>query len=368
MCSQIVPLLTADPGAGYRAHRDVIDAAMARVLASGWYVLGQEGVAFETEFSAYQGGGYTIGVANGTDAIELALQALGIGAGHQVATVANTVTATVAAICATGAQPVFVEIDAATMVMDTVALAEVLAARQIDAIIPVHLYGQPADMPTIMALAEKHGCKVVEDCAQAHGARIGARRVGTWGHAAAFSFYPTKNLGALGDGGGVFTTDEGIANDVRSRRQYGWKERYKAEGPGRNSRLDELQAAILRARLPFLEAENERRREWASLYRQALTGSEWTLPTESLGTTSVYHQFTVRSSRRDAWADALRKREIFPGVLYPVPVHQQPAHAVTGLTLPVTERACAEVLCLPVHPQLARADVERVIDALRAGL
>ena len=360
--------MTADPGAGYRAHRDAIDSAVARVLASGWYVLGKEGESFEAEFSAYQECGHTIGVANGTDAIELALQALGVGPGYRVATVANTVTATVAAICATGATPVFVEIDDATMVMDVSALEDVLLTGSIDAIVPVHLYGQPVDMPAVMRLATEHGCKVVEDCAQAHGATIGGRRVGTWGHAAAFSFYPTKNLGALGDGGAVFTRDTALAEEVRARRQYGWKQRYDAVGPGRNSRLDEIQAAILRARLPFLESENRVRRDWAARYDAALADFEWRLPAKVAGTVSAYHQFTVRSPRRDAWAARLREHGILAGILYPVPVHRQAAHRVVDLSLPVTERACSEVLCLPVHPQLSGAEIDRVIAVLKKGL
>ena len=213
-------LLTADPKAGYIAHADEIRAAIDRVLASGHYILGPEVVAFEAEFAAYQGAGHMIGVANGTEALELALRALRVGAGDRVATVANTVTATVSAIEQAGARPVFVEIDPTTMTMSAAALEAVLSREEgaVKAVIPVHLYGQPADMPAILAVAAKHGAKVIEDCAQAHGAAIGGRTVGTWGDAAACSFYPTKNLGALGDGGAVFTTNALLAERVRMQR------------------------------------------------------------------------------------------------------------------------------------------------------
>lgn len=361
-------ILTADPGAGYRAHAGAIDAAVARVLRSGWYVLGKEGAAFEEEFSAYQEGGYTVGVANGTEALELALQALGVGPGDRVATVGNTVTATVTAIRATGAEPVYVEIDDATMLMDPAALAAVLATTRVKVVVPVHLYGQAADMPVIMALARAHGAAVLEDCAQAHGARGAGRLAGTWGAVAAFSFYPTKNLGALGDGGAVFTRDAALAEELRARRQYGWRERYVATGPGRNSRLDELQAAILRVKLPHLDAENARRREIAGRYLAAWGETGLTLPVTAAGREQVFHQFTVRHAARDAWVRALRERGVVAGVLYPVPVYRQAAHARDDVTLAVTEAACAGVFSVPVHPGLSNADVARVIAAVQEGV
>ncbi len=364
-------LITADPKAEYLAHASALRAALERVLASGIYILGPEVAAFEEEFSAYQGDGYTVGVANGTEAIELALRAAGIGPGDRVATVANTVTATVAAIQQIGAHPVFVDVDEDTMVMSVPALAEQFArdGEALRAVVPVHLYGQPAAMPEIMELARRHGARVIEDCAQAHGAMIGGRRVGAWGDAAAFSFYPTKNLGAIGDGGAVFARDASLIDHVKLLRQYGWRTRYVAEIAGRNSRLDEMQAAILRVKLPHLEAGNERRRAIAARYTAQLAGLPLRLPVAgSVEVKPAFHQYTVRTPQRDALQGALRALDILCGVLYPVPVHRQPAYAVPGLSLPVTEQACADVLCLPCHPAVSDDDVDRVTSAIRAAL
>ncbi len=362
-------LLTADPKSGFLAHAAEIRAAIERVLVSGHYILGPEVAAFEAEFAAYQGGGHTIGVANGTEALEIALRALGVKAGDRVATVANTVTATVSAIEQIGARPVFVEIDAATMLMDAGALEQVLACERgaVKAVVPVHLYGQMADMPAICAAAKRHGAAVVEDCAQAHGASIGGRKAGTWGEAAAFSFYPTKNLGALGDGGGVFTLDAALAERVKLMRQYGWRMRYVAETAGRNSRLDEMQAAVLRVRLTHLDAENAQRRELAARYFERLAkiagmAGGFALPEVATGRTHVFHQFAVRLARREELRVYLESKGIVCGVLYPVPVHKQPAFADEALVLAETERACAEVLCLPCHPGLTAGDVDRVCE------
>ena len=358
-------LLPADPKASFLAHAEEIRTAIERVLVSGHYILGPEVDAFENEFTAYQGVGYTVAVANGTEAIELALRASGVKPGDLVATVANTVTATVSAIEQIGAKPVFVEIDPATMTLSPAALETALAQHSgIKAVVPVHLYGQPADMLALLAVAGRRGVKVVEDCAQAHGATIGGRRVGTFGDSAAFSFYPTKNLGALGDGGAVFTRDEKLAAQVRRLRQYGWRERYISEIPGRNSRLDEIQAAILRVKLKYLDAENEARRDLAARYLVRLHGSILRLPNVVSGAKHVFHQFTVRTPKREALRAHLHERGIACGVLYPVPVHRQPAFADAALVLPETERACAEVLCLPCHPAVTTADVDRVSDEI----
>lgn len=367
-------LLTADPKAGFLAHAEEIRAAISRVLESGQYILGPEVDAFEREFSVYQGGGHTIGVANGTDALEIALRTLGVGRGDLVATVANTVTATVSAIEQTGAQPVFVEIDGATMTMDPLALEALLTrhGEAVKAVVPVHLYGQMADMPAIVAAAARHGARVVEDCAQAHGAAYAGRKAGTWGALAAFSFYPTKNLGALGDGGAVYSHDESLAARVRLVRQYGWRTRYVAEIPGRNSRLDELQAAILRVKLKYLDAENAVRGGLAARYREKL-GEEGRepivrLPVVASDADHVFHQFVVRTARRENLRAHLLTKEIGCGVLYPTPVHRQPAYADPALSLPMTERACSEVLSLPCHPALTAADIDRVCaEILRWG-
>ncbi|MGC4073501.1 MAG: DegT/DnrJ/EryC1/StrS family aminotransferase [Nibricoccus sp.] len=366
-------LLPADPKAGFLAHAEEIRAAIERVLTGGHYILGPEVMEFEREFAVYQGGGHTIGVANGTEALEVALRALGVQAGDRVATVANTVTATVSAIEQIGAKPVFIEIDPVTMLMDARKLEEVLAhaAGSVKVVIPVHLYGRPADMPAIVAIAAKHGAKVLEDCAQAQGAMIDGRKAGSWGDAAAFSFYPTKNLGALGDAGAIFTRDDALAEKVRLLRQYGWRIRYVSELPGRNSRLDEIQAAVLRVKLKYLDAENAKRQELAARYVARLGGDEshraavaLTVPRATTGTTHVFHQFTVRTTRREELRAYLQTKDIICGVLYPVPVHRQPAFADAAPALPETERACAEVLCLPCHPGLTTADVDRVCDEI----
>ena len=361
--SEPTKILSADPHANFIAHESEIRAAVDRVLASGHYVLGPEVTAFENEWSDYLGGGITIGVANGTEALELTLRALGVGAGDRVATVANTVSATAAAIQQIGAQPVFVEIDDETMTMSAPALAAKMAqgSDQIKVVVPVHLYGRPADMPAIVELANKHGVKVLEDCAQAHGAVCAGRKAGTWGDAAAFSFYPTKNLGAIGDGGAVFTRDPDLAERLQALRQYGWRQRYVSATPGRNSRLDEIQAAILRVKLKYLDAENARRSSLAQRYLEQLKDSGLHLPLADDGImTSAWHQFTVRTPKRSDLQAKLAAQGIHCGVLYPIPLHQQPAYA-SEVQLPLSEKACDEVICLPVHPGLTAADIDRVV-------
>lgn len=362
------PLLSADPFAGYMAAKAEIDGAVARVLASGRYILGPEVAAFEKEFGDYLGAGGVAGVANGTDAIELALRAAGIGPGDRVVTVANTVTATATAIVATGATPVYVDVEPRTMLMEPSALAEALSADRehvIKAVVPVHLYGQPCDLPRLAELTRAHGARLIEDCAQSHGAACAGRKTGTWGDLAAFSFYPTKNLGALGDGGAVAGGDPACLARVRSLRQYGWRARYVSEEHGRNSRLDEIQAAILRVRLGRLDDENARRAKLAARYTEGLGGTPLTLPSVAPDRTHAWHQFVVRTPRRDALCGHLEKSGIHCGVLYPVPLHWQRPYA-QGTALPQTERACAEVLSLPLHPGLDESDVDRVVEAVRA--
>lgn len=363
-------LAAADPKAGYLAHRAEIDAAVARVLASGSYIHGPELAAFETEFAAWLGVEGVAGVANGTDALELALRALDIGPGDKVVTVANTVTATAAAIAATGADPAYVDIDPATMLLDADALERWLAgpdAVGVRAIVPVHLYGQACDMPRVMELARRHRLKVVEDCAQAHGATVGGRKAGTFGDLAAFSFYPTKNLGALGDGGAVAGGDAAALERVRRLRQYGWRTRYVSEEHGRNSRLDEIQAAILRVQLAHLDAGNAHRAVLASVYGAALVDAPLQLPVTAPGRTHVWHQFVVRTPQRDRLRARLEAEGIFCGVLYPVPLHHQPGYR-RALALPHTEAACAEVLSLPLHAGVSLDDVARVAAAVQSAL
>lgn len=363
--------LPADPKAGYLAAAPEIDAAIRRVMQSGHYILGPETEAFEKEFAAWLGAAGCVGVANGTDALELALRAAGIGPGDKVVTVANTVSATGAAITATGAKPLYVEIDPVTMLMDPAALALLLDTNRdprIKAVVPVHLYGQMADMPRILETARAHNLAVVEDCAQAHGASIDGRKAGTWGQLAAFSFYPTKNLGAFGDGGAVVGADPVLLDKVRLWRQYGWRKRYVSDQPGRNSRLDELQSAILRVRLPRLEAENAKRSVLAARYQELLGGLALQLPVCATGRTHVWHQYVVRHARRDELKVRLEAQGVVCGVLYPMPLHRQPAFHRPELALPATERACAEVLSLPLHPGLGVDDIGVIAGLMRSAL
>jgi dTDP-4-amino-4,6-dideoxygalactose transaminase len=372
------PILPADPRAGYLAHRDAIDAAVRRVFERGWYILGSEVRAFEEEFANYLGAGHAVGVGNGTDALFLCLEACGVGPGDAVATVAHTAVATVAAIEAAGATPVLVDIDPATRNMDpgslSAAVERVVGGRaagvgRLKAIVPVHLYGCPADLPAILAVARRYELRVIEDCAQAHGAALDGRRVGTWGDIAAFSFYPTKNLGAFGDGGAVVTSDGELADRVRVLREYGWRERYVSAVPGYNSRLDELQAAILRVKLAHLETDNAARRRLAGLYGELLSAADLQLPVAPGSATCVYHLYVVESRTRDAIRAALQANGVGTGIQYPVPVHLQPAYRdrlPLVVPLPHTEAAARRVLSLPLYPELPDAAVRLVCDHLNA--
>lgn len=354
------------PKAGYLAHQSEIDSAIQRVLNSGWYILGREVESFEQEFAAYIGVCHAIGVANGTDALELSLRACDVGPGDLVFTVSHTAVATVAAIELAGATPVLVDIDPITYTMDPNCLEDALAhppAGTPKAIIPVHLYGHPADMPAILELAKLHGLYVIEDCAQSHGATLDGRMTGAWGDIAAFSFYPTKNLGALGDGGMVVTNNPALAERVRLLQQYGWRERYISEIPGGNSRLDELQAAVLSVKLRNLDKENMQRRSLAQTYNRLLADAGLTLPEVRSGVIHVYHQYVVRLPQRDALRIYLWQAGIGTLIHYPAPVHLQPAYqgrlAVVA-PLPWTEQAARQVLSLPMFPQLSDNQVQFV--------
>jgi dTDP-4-amino-4,6-dideoxygalactose transaminase len=349
-------ILCSNPRAQYESHRADIDAAMARVLSAGRYILGAEVEAFENEFAAYCGVGHGVGVGSGTEALHIALAAAGVGAGDEVITVAHTAVATAAAIRMCGATPVFVDIDPNTYTIDP---ARIEVTKKTKAIVPVHLYGHPADMDAIMAIASKHELLVVEDCAQAHGARDRGRRVGSIGDIAAFSFYPTKNLGAIGDGGAIVTNSKELAERARLLREYGWAERYVSSIEGWNSRLDEIQAAILRVKLRTLDADNQRRREIAARYERALEG-----PRTRKDAEPVYHLYVIASERRDALQQHLRERGIGALVHYPVPVHRQPAY-LSHVSLPVTENAAKTVLSLPMYPELTDGEQTATIDAVR---
>ncbi len=361
-----------DPKAGYLEQRAEIDAALRRALDSGWYILGPEVAAFEAEFAAYCGVAHAVGVSSGTDALTLALEAMGVEPGDVVATVSHTAVATVAAVEMMGAVPALVDIDAAHG-MDPEGLEALLGdpmiGPRVKAAIPVHLYGQPADMDAIRAVAERRGVPVLEDASQAHGARWHGARVGGLGLMAAFSLYPTKNLGALGDGGVLTTGDAVLAERARAKRQYGWRTRYVSDEPGRNVRLDELQAAILRVKLTALDDANRRRRAVAGRYDDALAGTELALPVRRADAEHVFHQYVVETDRRDAMRDALTAAGIGSAVHYPQPVHRQPAYAgrlpVSPRGLARTERMAGRILSLPMFPQMTEAQIERTAEALR---
>ncbi len=358
----------ANPGAAYARLAAPIDAAVLGVLRSGWYILGEACQRFESEFAGFCGAAHCVGVANGTDAVELALRAVGVGAGDRVATVANTAVATVAAIDRIGALPVFCDVEPHTQTMDPAALRLLLAsAPDIKAVVPVHLFGEPADLDGILRLAEAAGIPLVEDCAQAHGARVGGHVAGTIGRAGAFSFYPTKNLGALGDGGAVVTGDDAVADRLRLLRQYGWRERYLSEIAGMNSRLDEVQAAVLSVKLRDLPWANDRRRTLAAAYCRGLAGLPLELPPSRPGVTPVFHQFVVRTERRATLARHLAAAGIGTAVLYPVPIHRQPAYAARAgsCALPVTETLAETLLCLPMYPELTDGQADTVCREIR---
>jgi aminotransferase EvaB len=336
-----------------------------RVLASGWYILGRECAAFEEEFAAYCGVPYCISVANGTDALELALRSLAIGLGDAVATVANAGGYSTTAIRAAGAEPLYIDIDAATMNMSAADLAASLTPR-VRAVIATHLYGRMADVPALLAVATAAGVPMIEDCAQAHGASLAGRKAGSWGALACFSFYPTKNLGALGDGGAITTADAQLAGKVRSLRQYGWSSKYHSAEYGRNSRMDEMQAAVLRAKLPHLDGWNARRRQIAKAYNAALGGQSVVCPPVA-GEDYVAHLYVLRTGARDEVRTALKNRGIATDIHYPVPDHLQHAalatHAECG-PLPRTEQSAREVLTLPCYAELEDSEVATVAAAL----
>lgn len=358
----------ADPKAAYLAQKSEIDAAVARALGGGRYILGEEVAAFEREFAAFQGAAHGVAAASGTAAIQLALRAAGIGPGDEVATVSHTAVATVAAIELVGAVPVLLDIDA-LYTLDPNALAEAARKHRIKAVVPVHLYGQAAAMPEIMAVAGEHGMAVIEDCAQAHGARLNGQPVGKFGVAAAYSLYPTKNLGAIGDGG-ILTTDDGaVAARLKALREYGWgSRRYVSDVPGDNSRLDELQAAILRVKLARLAADNARRAEIAKSYDTALADTGLEPPARRPGTDHVFHQYVVAGDFRDALRDFLASEGVGTNIHYPVPVHLQPAYAGRVALgpggCPRTERAAGRILSLPIYPQMSEEAVATVCEAL----
>ena len=362
------PIAQASPLAEYHELRDEIDAAVASVLSGGRYILGPETAAFEREFAAYTDAAHALALASGTDAVHLGLRALGVGPGDEVITTPHTASATVAAIDQSGATPVLADIDPETFTLDPHAVERVITPRT-KVIVPVHLFGHPAELAPLAELAARHGLFMLEDCAQAHGARYRGNRVGSFGHVAAFSFYPTKNLGAIGDGGMLVTSDPAVLERARSLREYGWKERYVSAVPGWNSRLDEIQAAILRVKLRRLDHNNDRRRALAAVYTRLLSGCAGlpVVPVVRDGCEHVFHLYVIRHDRRDALRARLGQHEVGTAIHYPVPIHLQPAYrgrlGDVG-SFPAAEAAAREILSLPLYPQLAAAAAERVAELI----
>ncbi|MFJ8166687.1 DegT/DnrJ/EryC1/StrS family aminotransferase [Streptomyces sp. NPDC096136] len=345
--------------------QEELDAAVLRVTRSGRYLLGPELEAFEEEFARYCEGGHCVGVGSGLDALELTLRALGVGAGDEVIVPGHTFVATWLAVSATGARPVPVEPEADSYLIDPARVEAAITPRT-RAVMPVHTYGHPVDLDALDAVTAPRGIAVVEDAAQAHGARHRGRRIGSR-YAAAFSFYPGKNLGALGDAGAVVTSDAGLADRIRLLRNYGSRVKYRHEEQGTNSRLDEVQAAALRVKLPRLDAWNARRRAVADAYAEGLAGLPGiTVPGVRAWAEPVWHQYVIRCAGRDRLRAALTDAGVENLVHYPVAVHRSPAYAGTAHgPLPLSERLAAEVLSLPMGPQLTAKDVETVISAVR---
>ena len=357
----MIPFLNLVPGPDDADVRAAID----RVVTRGWFVLGPELEAFEAEFGAAARAPHVIGVGNGTDALALALRALGVGPGDEVITSPLSAAFSALAILMAGARPVFADIHPDRLTMDPSATEAVITSRT-KALMPVHLYGQPADMPSLMRLAQQHSLAVVEDCCQAHLATCAGRPVGSFGQAAAYSFYPTKNLGALGDGGAITTADAGLAAKLRRLRNGGQTTRYQHVEFGVNSRLDEMQAAILRARLTWLPSWTTERRSLAAMYRRQLTGAPVTVPAEH-DPGHVYHLFPILAADRAALQSHLKARGIETLVHYPIPITRQPAFAGSQpAACPVTDRVCDQVLSLPLHPGMPASAVEEVAAALHA--
>lgn len=360
-----LPVPFIDLPAQYGALEAEIEATTLRVLRSTEYILGQEVSLFEQEFAAFCEAKHAVGLDSGTSALELALRAYEIGPGDEVITAANTFIATALAISYTGATPVLVDVDPSTYTLDVGRLEDAITSRT-KAIIPVHLYGHSADMDPICEIAERHGLIVIEDACQAHGACYKGRRVGSIGHAAAFSFYPAKNLGACGDGGMVVTNDERVADSLRLLRNYGQREKYHHLSQGYNKRLDTLQAAILRVKLRHLEHWNAARRRHADQYQHLLADMVMTPPVAGYGE-PVWHLYVIHVAERDALRSYLTGRGIATGIHYPVPVHLQPAYEELGYRLgdfPVTERSANQCISLPMYPELTPTLIERVAEVI----
>lgn len=363
-----VMILCANPAAQFQSHQDEIEEAVLQVLRSNRYILGAEVDALESEFADYIGTQAAIGVANGTDALELAIRALDIGPGDEVITVSHTAVATVAAIEAAGAIPVLIDVDPVYYTLNPAQLQEALTPKT-KALIAVHLYGQAADLDAIVQFCTENKLFLIEDVSQAHGAKWKGKRLGSIGHIGCFSCYPTKNLGAIGDAGLVTTNDLKLGKKVRMLREYGWQRRYISDIAGRNSRLDELQAAILRVKLRHLDYDNSKRQLLAEQYSKALSGPKLHLPVTRPNSEQVFHLYVIRTGNRQQLIDHLSSHKIQAGIHYPMPVHLQPGYKArirTSSNMRITEQLAEEVLSLPMYPELSTADVALVIEVVNS--
>lgn len=356
----------SNPKAHFINRKNEFLKATESVIEKGMYILGDEVSLFEKEFAEYIGVKYCVGVANGTDAIAITLKALGVKVGDEVITVSHSAVATVAAIETAGAVPVFADIEPDTRCMDPEKIIKLISPKT-KVIIPVHIYGQPARIKEIIAIAHSNGLKVLEDCAQAHGATVDNKKVGSFGDAAAFSFYPTKNLGAIGDGGAVVTNSFEVFENVLALRQYGWHQRYISDFPGVNSRLDELQAAFLRIKLKELDRDNSRRNEIAIKYSSSIKNLNLQVPVNIPSTYHVYHLYVIESEKRDELAKYLNSMGIGTALHYPLPIHKQPAYLgrIKGESdMNVTEKLYQNILTLPMFPELNNEEVDSVISEI----
>jgi dTDP-4-amino-4,6-dideoxygalactose transaminase len=358
----------SDPSASYQAHKKEIDEATQRVLDSGWFVLGKEVENFEKEFTAFHGEDFNaVGVANGTDAIALCLRGLGLGTGDEVITPSHTAVATVAGIEQAGCMPVFADIDPNTRCIDPKSIEKIISSKT-RAIMPVHIYGQPAEMNRILEIAQAYNLALVEDCSQAHGAEIDGQKVGTFADISAYSCYPTKNLGGTGDGGVILCRSEEFAGKIKSLRQYGWSETRESIIPGFNSRLDELQAAILRVKLQHLADDNAKRRAIALRYTEGFKELPLTLPALNKNELHAMHLFVIECDRRNELMEYLRSHQIGASLHYPLAVHQHTAYANRirgGDNLPVTDQFYQRNLTLPMYPELSNHAVEHIISTVQ---
>jgi len=363
-------ILCANPAAQFYSYQAEIEEAVLKVLRNNRYILGAEVISLEKEFANYIGVQSAIGVANGTDALEIAIRALGLQPGDEVITVSHTAVATVAAIESAGAVPVLVDVDPLFFTLNPNQLSEVTTPKT-KAIIAVHIYGQSADLDAINDFCIKNKLYLIEDVSQAHGAKWHGKRLGSIGHVGCFSCYPTKNLGAIGDAGLIVTNDSKIAKRARLLREYGWENRYVSEIPGRNSRLDEIQAAILRIKLRYLDQDNNKRQIIASQYNKLLAGLNINLPLVQKNAEAVFHLYVIKVKLRDALLDFLKENDIHAGIHYPMPIHIQPAYKNrirTSSDMKITEMLAKEVISLPIYPELEEKQVLKVVEIIKEFL